>query len=41
MRVSGALFTAMVLTMGLMPARLAQAASSKTSVEVTYYYLPG
>jgi hypothetical protein len=35
------MLAAVVLTLGLMPDRQAQAASSKTTVEVTYYYLPG
>jgi hypothetical protein len=39
--VSGTMLAVMVLTLGLMPARQAEAASSKTTVEVTYYYLPG
>jgi hypothetical protein len=39
--ISGAMLAALVLAMGLMPDRQAQAAASKTTVEVTYYYLPG
>lgn len=38
---AGAMVAAVVLTMGLMLDRQAQAAASKTTVEVTYYYLPG
>jgi hypothetical protein len=35
------MLAAVVLATGLMPDRQAQAAASKTTVEVTYYYLPG
>jgi ABC-type glycerol-3-phosphate transport system substrate-binding protein len=39
--VAGAMLAVLALALGVMPDRQAQAAASKTTVEVTYYYLPG
>ena len=39
--IAGSMLAMLIVALGVLPDRQAQAAASKTTVEVTYYYLPG